>query len=170
MPYLPVLSFPGWVSGAKRPDYRQWDGGQHSEWSPLPHSAPTPHRTHVCWEFIRGSHLPSPCPWGGACPRFLGPPFPFFLNNLHFQCSFSLCSGLPLGRFAGQDGGEMQLSFSPSEPPDVEMCPCHCHCLVAQSCPPLCEPLDRSPPGSSVHGILQARTLQWVAISLPRVL
>ena len=117
MPYLPVLSFPGWVSGAKRPDYRQWDGGQHSEWSPLPHSAPTPHRTHVCWEFIRGSHLPSPCPWGGACPCFLGPPFPFFLNNLHFQCSFSLCSGLPLGRFAGQDGGEMQLSFSPSEPP-----------------------------------------------------
>ena len=36
---------------------------------------------------------------------------------------------------------------------------------VAQSCPPLCDPVDCSPPGSSVHGILQARILEWVAIS-----
>ena len=36
--------------------------------------------------------------------------------------------------------------------------------LVAQSCPTLCNPMDCSPPGSSVHGILQARTLEWVAI------
>ena len=34
-----------------------------------------------------------------------------------------------------------------------------------QSCPTLCDPIDGSPPGSSVHGILQARTLEWVAIS-----
>ena len=34
-----------------------------------------------------------------------------------------------------------------------------------QSCPPLCDPIDGSPPGSSVPGILQARTLEWVAIS-----
>ena len=34
-----------------------------------------------------------------------------------------------------------------------------------QSCPTLCNPIDGSPPGSSVHGILQARTLEWVAIS-----
>ena len=33
-----------------------------------------------------------------------------------------------------------------------------------QSCPTLCEPIDGSPPGSSVLGILQARTLEWVAI------
>ena len=37
---------------------------------------------------------------------------------------------------------------------------------VAQSCPTLCDPLDCSPPGSSIHGILQARVLEWVAISL----
>ena len=37
--------------------------------------------------------------------------------------------------------------------------------LVAQSCPTLCDPTDYSPPGSSVHGILQARILEWVAIS-----
>ena len=34
-----------------------------------------------------------------------------------------------------------------------------------QSCPTLCDPRDGSPPGSSVPGILQARTLEWVAIS-----
>ena len=34
-----------------------------------------------------------------------------------------------------------------------------------QSCPTLCDPIDRSPQGSSVPGILQARTLEWVAIS-----
>ena len=37
-----------------------------------------------------------------------------------------------------------------------------------QSCPTLCDPIDGSPPGSSVPGILQARTLEWVAISFPR--
>ena len=38
--------------------------------------------------------------------------------------------------------------------------------LVAQSCPTLCDPVDCSPPGSSVHEILQVRILEWVAISL----
>ena len=50
-----------------------------------------------------------------------------------------------------------------------------CHCLnpesaataakSIQSCPTLCDPIDGSPPGSPVPGILQARTLEWVAIS-----
>ena len=40
--------------------------------------------------------------------------------------------------------------------------------LVAQSCPTLCNPMDCSPPGSSVHGILQARTLEWVGIPFSR--
>ena len=35
-----------------------------------------------------------------------------------------------------------------------------------QSCPTLCDPIDSSPPGSLVPGILQARTLEWVAIFL----
>ena len=35
---------------------------------------------------------------------------------------------------------------------------------VAQLCPALRDPKDRSPPGSSVHGILQARTLEWLAM------
>ena len=34
-------------------------------------------------------------------------------------------------------------------------------------CPALCNPIDCSPPGPSIHGILQARVLEWVAISHP---
>ena len=35
-----------------------------------------------------------------------------------------------------------------------------------QSCPTLCDPIDSSPPGSPVSGILQVRTLEWVAIAV----
>ena len=38
-----------------------------------------------------------------------------------------------------------------------------------QSCPTLCDPIDVTPPGSPVPGILQARTLEWVAISFSNV-
>ena len=38
-----------------------------------------------------------------------------------------------------------------------------------QSCPALCDPIDGSPPGSPVPGILQARTLEWVAISFSKL-
>ena len=40
--------------------------------------------------------------------------------------------------------------------------------LFAQSCPTLCDPIDCSPPGSSVHGTLQARILEWIAIPFSR--
>ena len=43
-----------------------------------------------------------------------------------------------------------------------------CLCSVTQSCLTLCDPLDCSPPDSSVHGISQARRLEWVAISFLR--
>ena len=45
------------------------------------------------------------------------------------------------------------------------MCVC---VLAAQSCLTLCDPMDFSPPGSYVHGILQARILEWVDISFSR--
>ena len=41
-------------------------------------------------------------------------------------------------------------------------------CFVTQLCPTLCDPTDCSPPGSSVHGILQARLLEWVAVPFSR--
>ena len=40
--------------------------------------------------------------------------------------------------------------------------------LVAQLCPNLCDPMDCSPPGSSVHGISQAKILEWVVIPFYR--
>ena len=42
--------------------------------------------------------------------------------------------------------------------------------LTTQLCPTLCDPMDRSPSSSSVHGIFQARILQWIAISFSRQL
>ena len=54
------------------------------------------------------------------------------------------------------------------------LCACHlesielCVCSVAQSCPTLCNPMDCSPLGSFVHGIFQARIMEWVAISSSR--
>ena len=42
------------------------------------------------------------------------------------------------------------------------------HAKSLQSCPTLCNATDCSPPGSSVHGILQARTLEWVAVPFSR--
>ena len=53
--------------------------------------------------------------------------------------------------------------------------PCSCHCISCtygsepvKSYPTFCDPMDYSLPGSSVHGISQARTLEWVAISYSR--
>ena len=45
-----------------------------------------------------------------------------------------------------------------------------CYAKSLQSCPTLCDPIDGSPPGSAIPGILQARILEWVAISLHNLL
>ena len=53
--------------------------------------------------------------------------------------------------------------------PALCVCVCVCVCvLAAQSCPTLCDPVDCSPPDSSVHGISQTGILEWVAISSSR--
>ena len=53
--------------------------------------------------------------------------------------------------------------------PVVKHLPCNAQAAAAakllQSCPTLCDPMDCSPPASSVHGIFQARVLEWVAIA-----
>ena len=43
-----------------------------------------------------------------------------------------------------------------------------CACVHAQFCPTLCNPMDFSPPGASVHGLAQATILEWIAISCSR--
>jgi len=57
--------------------------------------------------------------------------------------------------------GIMFLRFYPC-------CSMYRYVLVAQSCLFLCNPIDCSPPGSSVHGILQARILEWIAMPSSR--
>ena len=47
--------------------------------------------------------------------------------------------------------------------------PVHAAAESLQSCPTLCDPTDGSPPGSAIPGILQARTLEWVAIAFSNV-
>ena len=45
----------------------------------------------------------------------------------------------------------------------------HCVCTKSlQSCPTLCDPMNFNPPGSSIHGILQARILEWIAMPSSR--
>ena len=61
-----------------------------------------------------------------------------------------------------------QLSFA--SPSNIQFCRgmgCCCY-LVTKLYPTLCDPMDCSPLGSSVHGIFQARILEWVAIPFPR--
>ena len=55
-------------------------------------------------------------------------------------------------------------------PEDIKKIPCVCmHAQSLQSCPTLCNSMDCGSPGSSVHGILQARILEWVAISFSKL-
>ena len=95
-------------------------------------------------------------------------------------------SALPLSRYiyyillckqiAPKGGGCSVVKSCPTlQPHELQhgslpkgMCVCVCVRLVTQSCPTLCDPMDYRPPGSSVHGILQARVLECVAISSPR--
>ena len=54
-------------------------------------------------------------------------------------------------------------------PPELEEIPFYLVvCIVTQVCPTLCDPLDCSRPGSSVHGISQTRILEWVATPFSR--
>ena len=70
----------------------------------------------------------------------------------------------------------LQVGSLPSESPGKHTCVDSVNMLIRitaaakslQSCPTLCDPIDNSPPGSPVPGILQARTLEWVAISSSR--
>ena len=88
----------------------------------------------------------------------------------HGQPSSSTSSGVHL--VCGQHiltffhlvGGRSQYLQKNSQ--DVAQDILHSPCLVAKLCLTLCDPVDCSPPGSSVHGILQARILEWVAIAL----
>ena len=71
--------------------------------------------------------------------------------DLNPEPQLPLCCGL----------GAKDLALPPSSCVSVKV-------FIAQSCSILCDPMDCSPPGSSGHGILQARILEWVAIPFYR--
>ena len=60
-------------------------------------------------------------------------------------------------------------ALAPGPPGKFSQVFCYCvHAKLLQSCLTLCDPINCSPPGSSVHGILQARMLEWVALPSSR--
>ena len=79
--------------------------------------------------------------------------------SFHHQ-SFPASGSFIMSQLFASDGQSIGVSGSASVLP---VC-----VLVTQSCPPLCNPMDCSLPGSSVNGILQARILEWVAVPFSR--
>ena len=65
---------------------------------------------------------------------------------------------------------ECWADFKAADPPAnlLTHCCCYCCCFVSQLCLILCNPMDCRPPGFSVHGIVQARVLEPVAISFSK--
>ena len=108
-------------------------------------------------------------------------------SGFYFCCIYSFCVGKNMGNRSGQLSLDLISSTTLYLLPHhhhvlfwnfetiadiVSSYLCVCVCLYAaaadkslQSCPTLCDPIDGCPPGSPVPGILQARTLEWVAIS-----
>ena len=98
-------------------------------------------------EFFRqeyGTGLPFPSPKGSLWPR----------DPICISCVFCTASRFFTTQLLGKPFLRSWSEVKWSE--------------VAQSCPTLCDPMDCSLPGSSVHGIFQARILEWVAISFSR--
>ena len=76
-----------------------------------------------------------------------------YLSTLYFVLWLSPCLPAPLG---SEPEGRASI---------LHAC---VHAKSLQLCPTLCDPMDSSPPGSSVHSILQARLLEWVAMPSSR--
>ena len=83
------------------------------------------------------------------------------------------CPGQPFSRGSSQPGDRIQVScilqvdsllLSRQESPAAAAAAAK----SLQSCPTLCDPIDGAPPGSSIPEILQARTLEWVAVSFSK--
>ena len=70
----------------------------------------------------------------------------------------------PLWKMVGKFLKELGIKPPPAIPL-IGIYPAAAAAKSLQSCPTLCNPIDVSPPGSAIPGILQARTLEWVAIS-----
>ena len=103
-------------------------------------------------------------PWSATKPQH---PFLSFYRipctwTSHFCKDTLCCRRLPTANHCHQ---HTAAKHTPSQPSALN----HCCYLAAQSGLTLCNPVDSSPPGSSVHGIPQARLLEWVAMSFSRI-
>ena len=108
----------------------------------LRHPLPTFSSDSCClWASV---HAPLLCLQGLSTVRFLAS----FLTTLCLILCLQLSSSVSLGQVQ-----------------EIQSC---CCCLVAESCPTLCHPMDCCPPAFSVHGILQGRILNQVATSFSR--
>ena len=107
--------------------------------------------------------------WAFAC-EWHQPPDPHFISESYSSLFF--CGTAPSGRFVV---GLVPTVEAVDDPTWQNSSWCQSHvkykivlCCWVQSCLILRDPMDCSPPGSSIHGILQARILEWVAISSSR--
>ena len=97
----------------------------------------------------------------GWHPWVNGQEFEQTLGNGEGQGNLACCS--PWGHKQSNTTEQLNNNNNPT----FRVCVCVC-VLVAQSCPALCDHMDYNLTGSPVHGILQARILEWVAISFSR--
>ena len=169
------------IPGVSGPDPLPWAAGMVSHWWTRTHShhreLPSFHNLSCCVSFLllNGANLAVfLAQWAGgrgndALTSLTG----YFMAKgawLVLPASTDLCGHkcFPSACKAGRvTGTQSPLPQRPSEPWSSESCR-KSESEVAQSCPTLCNPMDCSPPGSSIHGILQARGLEWVAIVFSR--
>ena len=81
---------------------------------------------------------------------------------------FSRASSQPRDWTHNSHGSYIVGRLFTAEPPRKPWCHTAAAAKSFQSCPTLCKPIDGSPPGSAIPGILQAGTLEWVAISFSK--
>ena len=134
---------------------------------------PSPVKTNTCRFKATSGHMwgimytflkkkpPSPCPTIGLC----------FLSACHRELSFRGKQALESRERLVSSPGH-HSSFAGDRETGSGKQGWHAQMMVPaqslQACPTLCDPSDCSPPGCSVRGVLQARTLGWIAISPSR--
>ena len=100
--------------------------------------------------------------WAHAAPSdVLAQGLPPLNRNTNTQCEPSACPAQVQGPQLARTVARAPLCGRETSGNHQHVCTC---VLVTQLCPTLCDPMDCSPPSSSVHGIPQAKILEWVAI------
>ena len=102
------------------------------------------------------------------CPKFYSTYYLLHLTEIDEAIFTSLIAGVTNNRYILSKVKPWLCLRWVHGPEEIDTCNFIIYSEVAQSCPTLCDPMDCSPPGSSIHGIFQARVLEWGAISFYR--